>query len=149
MAAKFVTEAELRSALGIGNLYSSAVVEECCQAAENIVKSKLWYNEFPVVAHESTTSVATIYFEVPHAFIVGDTITVAGLLMGEDVIDQLVGQDLGDVIVLPRVMFDHPDGIALDDLAPDQIATALDCPVFLADRMADVWRAATARDADR
>jgi hypothetical protein len=26
------------AALGIGALYSSAVVEECCQAAENIVK---------------------------------------------------------------------------------------------------------------
>jgi hypothetical protein len=76
MPATFVTEAELRSALGIGNLYSSAVVEECCQAAENIVKAKLWYNEFPVVAHESTTSVATIYFELPHPFIVGDTIVV-------------------------------------------------------------------------
>jgi len=76
MPATFVTEAELRSALGIGNLYSSAVVEECCQAAENIVKAKLWYNEFPVVAHESTTSVATIYFDVPHSFIIGDTIVV-------------------------------------------------------------------------
>jgi hypothetical protein len=44
MPATYVTEAELRSALGIGALYSSAVVEECCQAAENIVKSKLWFN---------------------------------------------------------------------------------------------------------
>lgn len=77
MAATYVTEAELRSALGIGNLYSSAVVEEVCQAAENIVKSKLWFNEYAVVAHESTTSVATIYTSVPHDFIVGQTVTVA------------------------------------------------------------------------
>ena len=76
MAATYVTEAELRSALGIGNLYSSAVVEECCQAAENIVKSKLWFNKYSVVAHESTTSVATIYTSEPHDFIVGQTITV-------------------------------------------------------------------------
>jgi len=76
MPATYVTEAELRSALGIGNLYSSAVVEEVCQAAENIVKSKLWFNEYAVVAHESTTSVATIYTSVPHDFIVGQTITV-------------------------------------------------------------------------
>ena len=76
MAATYVTEAELRSALGIGNLYSSAVVEEVCQAAENIVKSKLWFNEYAVVAHESTTSVATIYTSVPHDFIVGQTVTV-------------------------------------------------------------------------
>ena len=76
MAATYVTEAELRSALGIGNLYSSATVEECCQAAENIVKSKLWFNKYSVVAHESTTSVATIYTSEPRDFIVGQTITV-------------------------------------------------------------------------
>lgn len=76
MAATYVTEAELRSALGIGNLYSSATVEECCQAAENIVKAKLWFNKYSVVAHESTTSVATIYTSEPHDFIVGQTITV-------------------------------------------------------------------------
>jgi hypothetical protein len=76
MAATYVTEAELRSALGIGALYSSAVVEEVCQAAENVVKSKLWFNDYAVVAHESTTSVAKIYTSVPHDFIVGQTITV-------------------------------------------------------------------------
>jgi hypothetical protein len=76
MAATFVTEAELRSALGIGALYSSAVVEEVCQAAENVVKSKLWYNNYAVVAHESTTSIAKIYTSTPHDFIVGQTITV-------------------------------------------------------------------------
>ena len=76
MPATYVTEAELRSALGIGALYTSAVVEEVCQAAENIVKSKLWFNEYPVVAHESTASVATIYTAEAHDFIVGQTITV-------------------------------------------------------------------------
>lgn len=76
MPATYVTEAELRSALGIGSLYSSAVVEEVCQAAENIVKSKLWFNKYSVIAHESTASVATIYTEMPHDFIVGQTITV-------------------------------------------------------------------------
>ena len=79
MAATYVTEAELRSALGIGNLYSSAVVEEVCQAAENIVKSKLWFNDYAIVAHESTTSVATIYTSVPHDFIVGQTVTEVGI----------------------------------------------------------------------
>jgi len=76
MPATYVTEAQLRTALGIGNLYSSAVVEECCQAAENVVKSKLWFNKYSVVAHESTTSVATIYTSEPHDFIIGQTITV-------------------------------------------------------------------------
>jgi putative radical SAM enzyme (TIGR03279 family) len=73
----------------------------------------------------------------------GETITVAGLMMGKDVIAQLqairdAGDDLGDVIVLPRVMFDHPDGIALDDVSPTDVARALNTPIALADMMGDL-----------
>ncbi len=68
----------------------------------------------------------------------GETITVAGLLMGEDVIEQLGEHDLGDVVVLPRVMFDHPDGVSLDDRSPLDIASALGKPVALADLMGDL-----------
>jgi hypothetical protein len=77
MPATYVTEAELRSALGIGALYSSAVVEECCQAAEDIVKSKLWFNTQSVYALEATGTTGRIYiFENVDQFLVGDTITV-------------------------------------------------------------------------
>jgi putative radical SAM enzyme (TIGR03279 family) len=79
----------------------------------------------------------------------GHTITVAGLLMGEDVIAQLRGRDLGEFVVLPRVMFDHPQGISLDDVSPLQIARALARPLFLADAMGDVWDAFTGRNALR
>jgi len=77
MAATFCTEAELRSALGIGNLYSSAVVEECCQAAENIIKGYLWYNDYNVIASEITSATsATIYTDVKHNVLVGETVVV-------------------------------------------------------------------------
>ena len=75
----------------------------------------------------------------------GHTITVAGLLMGEDVIAQLRGSDLGAFIALPRVMFDHPDGISLDDVAPMTIARTLDKPVVLVDSLGDVLDAFTGR----
>lgn len=68
----------------------------------------------------------------------GDTITVAGLLMAEDVIEQLRERELGDVVVLPRVMFDHPDGVSLDDRSPLDVARALGRPVALADLMGDL-----------
>jgi putative radical SAM enzyme (TIGR03279 family) len=71
----------------------------------------------------------------------GETITVAGLLMGHDIIQQLQGRELGDLVILPRITFDHPDGIALDDVSPEQIAQALDRKVVLADTMRDVWEA--------
>jgi len=73
----------------------------------------------------------------------GDGITVAGLLMGADVIAQLAERDLGEFVVLPRVMFDHPQGISLDDLTPLHIARQLGRPVYLADALGDVLDAFT------
>ncbi len=71
----------------------------------------------------------------------GDTITVAGLLMGNDLLAQLENSNLGDIVILPRVMFDHPDTITLDDISPQDIANRLKRPIALADSMGDVWDA--------
>jgi putative radical SAM enzyme (TIGR03279 family) len=76
----------------------------------------------------------------------GETITVSGLLMGDDVINQLRACELGEVVVLPRIMFDHPQGIALDDVSPLRIAQLLERPVALADAMGDVLDALTGRN---
>jgi len=79
--------------------------------------------------------------------LLGDTITVAGLLPAADVVAALRAHDnLGDLVVLPRIMFDHPDGIALDDLSPMHVAQALGRPVALADWMGDVVDALTGRN---
>jgi NifB/MoaA-like Fe-S oxidoreductase len=71
----------------------------------------------------------------------GGTITAAGLLMGSDVLEQLLAAGVGDLVILPRVMFDHPDTITLDDLTPQDMANRLQVPVALADTMGDVWDA--------
>ncbi|MEP7359220.1 MAG: DUF512 domain-containing protein [Anaerolineales bacterium] len=76
----------------------------------------------------------------------GPGITVAGLLMGADVIAQLSGRDLGEFVVLPRVMFDHPQGISLDDISPLEIARQLGRPLYLADAMGDVLDAFTGKN---
>jgi len=74
----------------------------------------------------------------------GASITVAGLLMGEDVLNALQDQNnMGDLVILPRIMFDHPDGVSLDDMSPSHIAKTLNKPVALADWMGDVVDALT------
>lgn len=79
MAATYITKAELRTLLGIGTLYTDAVVEECAQAAEDYLKSFLWFNNVPVSAHEvATANVATLITPIPHGFTEGQTITVSG-----------------------------------------------------------------------
>lgn len=78
MAATYVTKAELRLALGIGDLYNDSVVEEVCQAAENIIKGKLAFNKASVVAYSASGTTGTIYFNqlVTDRFYVGQTVTV-------------------------------------------------------------------------
>ena len=78
MAATFVTESELRTTLGIGNLYSSSVVEEVCQSAQNIVSDYLWKNQAFNSAHSHIVGYGTLYFDTPHDFFVGQTLTISG-----------------------------------------------------------------------
>lgn len=81
----------------------------------------------------------------------GETITVAGLLMGLDVLEALQtalaepveAEPVETLIILPRVMFDHPDTISLDDIAPQDIANRLQTPIALADTLGDVFDALT------
>jgi len=77
----------------------------------------------------------------------GENVTVAGLLLGCDIIEQLRGRALGDLVLLPRIAFAHPDGVSLDDVSPGQIAQAIERPVALADGMDDVWNAITTQHA--
>jgi hypothetical protein len=81
MPSTFVTQSELRVTLGIGSLYDNAVVEEVCQAAENIIKGHLWFNSTPNIAHSNTASpnaTGTLYFETNHDFYVGQTVVISG-----------------------------------------------------------------------
>ncbi len=66
-------------------------------------------------------------------------VTVSGLLTGRDVVEQLgaVGRNgeaspLGEVVLLPRAMFDNSGRVALDDMTPAQIGEALGVPVAVA-----------------
>ncbi len=61
----------------------------------------------------------------------GETVTVAGLLTGRDVVDQLRGRDLGEVVLLPPAMFGGPEGQTLDEMQPEEIERALGRPVLL------------------
>ena len=56
----------------------------------------------------------------------GETVTVAGLLTGQDVVAQLQGRELGDVVVLPLAMFGGPEGQSLDEMWPQAIGEALE-----------------------
>lgn len=74
------TVAELRTALGVGTLYADAVLQEVCDAADNVLLPFLWKNDMPVVAHGNAGTVGTLYFDnyVRDMFYIGQSVTITG-----------------------------------------------------------------------
>lgn len=59
----------------------------------------------------------------------GETITVAGLLTGADLLEQLSGRDLGECLLLPEVLLRHNTDILLDDMTLGELSTQLQVPI--------------------
>jgi len=59
----------------------------------------------------------------------GHSVTVAGLLTGLDVVEQLKGKDLGDELLFPSVMLRADGDIFLDDMPPQVLSARLGVPV--------------------
>ncbi len=60
----------------------------------------------------------------------GQTITVTGLLTGQDLLQGLQGRDLGDRILLPSVMLKHDEARFLDDMTVEELACQLGTPIL-------------------
>jgi hypothetical protein len=74
------TVAELKAALGVGSLYSDSLLQEVCDAADNVLLPFIWANTNSVVGHSNTASTGTAYFDenVQDIYYVGETITISG-----------------------------------------------------------------------
>ena len=59
----------------------------------------------------------------------GESITVAGLITGQDLIAQLKDKTLGDRLLLPAVMFKSGEEVFLDDITKTQAEDALQIPI--------------------
>jgi hypothetical protein len=76
----YTTVAELRTALGVGTLYSDATLQQVCDAADNVLIPFLWTNSTPVVAHSNNGTAGVLYFNdyVQDVFYIGQQLTVTG-----------------------------------------------------------------------
>jgi len=72
------TVAELRTALGIGTLYTDAVLQSVCDASDDVLLPFLWTNTTPVSGHSNNGTAGVLYFEdyVQDVFYVGQQIVV-------------------------------------------------------------------------
>lgn len=55
----------------------------------------------------------------------GDNITVVGLIVGRDIIDQLKDKSLGSEIIIPEVMLKEEEYVFLDNMSPVQVEKEL------------------------
>ena len=59
----------------------------------------------------------------------GESITVTGLLTGQDIVAQLKGKELGETLLLPQNLLRSGEQVLLDDYTVDGIQNALQVPV--------------------
>lgn len=69
---------------------------------------------------------------VNHFF--GETITVSGLVTGGDLIRQLTGKNLGDILLLPENMLRHEGDLFLDNVSLTDVREHLQIPVGITAR---------------
>jgi NifB/MoaA-like Fe-S oxidoreductase len=64
-----------------------------------------------------------VYEIINHFF--GETITVAGLLTGTDMYEQLAERELGDELFIPENTLRADEAMFLDDMTPDELSEKL------------------------
>jgi hypothetical protein len=110
MPATYVTEAELRANLGIENLYSSAIVEECCQTAQDLLNQFLWFDSAPVVGVTLQDNIATVMIANPAIFSTGQSVTFSGCgstFNGTYTITGTIPWSSGTVNQIPSLVFNQ------------------------------------------
>ena len=74
------TVAELRTALGVGTLCADAVLQQVCDAADEVLLPFVWSNTQFAIGHSNVGTVGSLYFDIPvkDIYYVGQTINVTG-----------------------------------------------------------------------
>jgi hypothetical protein len=74
------TVAELRSALGVGTLYSDATLQSVCDASDNVLLPFIWSNTLSIIGHSNTANTGTSYFaeSISEQLYVGETVVITG-----------------------------------------------------------------------
>ena len=85
---------------------------------------------YPLIAHmarilcEMVPGLELDVYLIENKFF-GENITVAGLITGKDLAEQLAGQDLGDELLLPEVMLRDDDDVFLCDMTLRELSAKL------------------------
>ena len=93
----------------------------------SVVTGELFYNcslEMADAINKKYPNIDIKVYKIINDFF-GHTITVTGLLVGKDIIEQLKGKDLGDELLLPANTLKWGEDIFLDDVSLDELKDVL------------------------
>ena len=62
-----------------------------------------------------------------------EEVTVSGLLVGRDIINQLKGKDLGDLVIFSDRILSETGTVTLDDMSLEKISKEVGTPVVVTD----------------
>ena len=82
--------------------------------------------------HEKFPRVNVEVHEISNRFF-GERITVSGLITGQDLKEQLTGQDLGERLLIPCNMLRSGEDVFLDDMTVEELSEALNTEIVVAD----------------
>ena len=106
----------------------------CSWVVGSIVKSALQ----PVAQRlNAVEGVSLQLFGLPSPYWGQDQV-VTGLLTGQDLLDGLMGQDLGDELLLPSVMLRQGQPIFLDDMTLETVQAQISVPIRVVHGAADI-----------
>ncbi|NVN90598.1 MAG: DUF512 domain-containing protein [Desulfuromonadales bacterium] len=63
----------------------------------------------------------------------GESVTVSGLVAGNDIAAELAGKEIGQALLLPDVMIKEGEGLFLDDVSLEELGQRLGCRVVVFD----------------
>ena len=100
-----------------------------------------WYEtgmpkKYPTLIESKVEGLEIKVYRIKNNFF-GEKITVAGLLTGTDVEEQLRGQELGDALLIPAAMLRSEGDLFLDGKTPEGLSEALGVEVIAVDSRGD------------
>ena len=93
----------------------------------SVVTGELFYNtslEMADAINKKFPNIKIRVYSIVNDFF-GHSITVTGLLTGNDIIGQLKGKELGDEVLLPANTLKHGEDVFLDDVSLDELKEVL------------------------
>ena len=92
-----------------------------------------WFRSHWLPTLDSIDNLNINYIPIQNDFYGKDEVTVSGLLVGKDIINQLSGKDLGDKVIFSDRILSETGTVTLDDMSLKQISSAIGTPVVVTD----------------